>query len=79
MSNIAKFLVALAGLAATAAGEAINAGLVSGAAGKWTAVIVGALGPLATAIGVYLVPNAPAALPTPPAKQAAQKKPATTT
>lgn len=57
--NVAKFLVALAGLA----GEALSLGLVPSADVKW---VTGAVG-LVTAVSVYLVPNsAPSTPPTPP-------------
>lgn len=50
MKYIAKFLTAVAGLAA----QAVTLGLVHGAAAKWAAGVEGVI----TAIGVYLVPNA---------------------
>jgi hypothetical protein len=65
---IRKFLVALAG----AASLAITQGLISGTAAQWTAIGIG----LATAAGVYLVPNRPAPPATPePAAPAAAPKP----
>jgi hypothetical protein len=63
-STVMKFLAALAGVA----GIAISQGVISGSAAKWTALAISAV----TSIGVYLVPNLPAAAPveTPPAPPA---------
>jgi hypothetical protein len=55
MKTVAKFLVALAGVA----GIAITQGLVTGSAAKWVAVAISAV----SAVAVYLVPNAPAPAP----------------
>ena len=55
---VKKFLVALAG----AASIAITQGLIEGTAAKWAALGIS----VATAAGVYIVPNTPTA-ETPPA------------
>lgn len=52
LSNIRKFLAAAAG----AVGVAVSAGLLNGAAEKWTVGIIA----VATAFLVALVPNTPA-------------------
>lgn len=48
-AKIAKYLTALLGAAALA----VSQGLIEGTAAKWVAVIIG----VATAMGVYVVPN----------------------
>lgn len=57
--HLAKFLVALAGLA----GEAVTLGVVPQAEVKWVSLAVAII----TSVGVYLIPNAPApVMPVPP-------------
>lgn len=51
----AKFLTALAGVAALA----ISQGLLVGTAAKWVAIVV----TVGAAVGVWAVPNAPASTP----------------
>jgi hypothetical protein len=48
-AHIAKFITALVG----AASLAVTQGLIEGTAAKWVAIIIG----VATALGVYVVPN----------------------
>jgi hypothetical protein len=49
-AEIAKFITSVIG----AASIAVTQGLIAGTAAKWVAVIIG----VATALGVYVVPNA---------------------
>ena len=69
LTSVRKFIVAAIGMAA----EIVNAGLVHGTAAHYAAMAVA----VATAIGVYVVPNggSQASQPSTPADQAA---PATT-